>query len=396
MTYNTITIMDNFLAGYRNDHTYRVIVSDYNNNSVSLSGQKATDYIKSTYLNGYLNNNDLPTDSGILPPGVRVVGKNYVVFERPPTHQNVFYNVNTVEQQTAEDYDESENIVVYRIPMPWQIYIATFNKDYYINDVYMFFSNTSLFSSDQEIYLPPLPNFYTSGLLCRPIFAHMEDIERYPKNLSGVVAGAYDWIWNNGTNNDLNEAMVHVNLQIAHDREKRNNTIFSKMPEEIYIKGFLNPYNKVYYHSTQVMSMLKAWEDCSIEEVMNYQWPTFSPDKHFDQNFYHEVNTQDVSEHPNFYNWLREWAFSYYDGEYSEEEIDRMLDESDYNYDSYYEYVVDNHISVSLEKPVFTPYTLSYAISRIQNSENGYNIKNLFNNYIQKAFEISNNQTASA
>lgn len=394
MTQNTITIIDNYIGGFSNSSSYKVIVTDYQDRSVSLTGKKATNYIKSTYLSGYINNNDLPVDSGILPPGVRMLGQNYVVFERPPTYQNVFYNVNRVEdQQTDED---SENIILYRIPMPWQVYIATFTKDYYINDVYMFFSNTSLFTKDQEVYLPPLPNFYTNGLLCRPVFAHMEDIERYPKNLSGIIAGAYDWIWNNGTNNDLNEAMVHVNLQIAKDPIQRSNTIFSKMSEQEYVSAFYNPYNIHYYPSSKVMLMLSSWEKCTLEEVVNYKWPTFSLDKHFDQAQYLQSISPDISNHPNFYNWLQEWAYDYYAGDYSEEEIDSLLDESEYNHDSYYEYVAEHYIDVPIVQPEFAKMNLSHAIERIERSDNGYNIKNIFNSYIQKAFEIADSTVESA
>jgi hypothetical protein len=323
-----------------------------------------------------------------------MLGQNYVVFERPPTYQNVFYNVNRVEdQQTDED---SENIILYRIPMPWQVYIATFTKDYYINDVYMFFSNTSLFTKDQEVYLPPLPNFYTNGLLCRPVFAHMEDIERYPKNLSGIIAGAYDWIWNNGTNNDLNEAMVHVNLQIAKDPTQRSNTIFSKMSEQDYVSSFYNPYNTHYYLSPKVKLMLSSWEKCTLEEVVNYKWPTFSLDKHFDQAQYLQSISPDISNHPNFYNWLQEWAYDYYSEDYSEEEIDSLLDESEYNHDSYYEYVAEHYIDVPIVQPEFAKLNLSHAIERIEKSDNGYNIKNIFNSYIQKAFEIADSTVESA
>ena len=43
---------------------------------------------------------------------------------------------------------------------------------------------------------------------------HMEDIEKYPKDLSGVMASAYDWIWNSGFNFDITEGIsffLHTN-----------------------------------------------------------------------------------------------------------------------------------------------------------------------------------------
>ena len=35
----------------------------------------------------------------------------------------------------------------------------------------------------------------------------MEDIEKYPKDLSGIIASAYDWIWNSGFNFDITESI---------------------------------------------------------------------------------------------------------------------------------------------------------------------------------------------
>ena len=402
MLSNTITIIDflSYGSSTSNSSNYKVIATDYNNNSAVLQGDQALEYIKQTYLKGYINNSSLGNDSGILPPGIRIVGENYVVFERPPCYQNVFYNVHRVEEQSEEE-DQEENIHLFRIPLPWQVYIATFNKDYYINDVYMFFSNTSLMSRDQELYLPTLPNFYTNALLCRPIFAHMEDIERYPKNLSGVVAGAYDWIWNNGTNNDLNEAMVHLNLQIAKDPEQRKNTIFSKMSDDFYAKLFSSPYGKTYYDSSRVIAMLSAWEKCTIEEIMNYKWPTFSFDKHFESHAYSPTDGlyDYYVQHPDFYDWLNEWSLEYYDGE-SQENIEYMIENGDYNHDAYYEYVVSSgYIPVDPSKldnsSKFPSRSLDVAIARMPNTENHYNIKSLFNNNIQKVFALNQNKVAS-
>jgi hypothetical protein len=404
MQMNTITIMDLLNYSTNSVGAYKVVATDYNDNSVCLTGSSAIEYIKQTYLKGYTNTSTSGNDSGILPPGVRIVGENYVVFERPPTYQNVFYNINRVEEQSEEE-DQEENIHVFRIPLPWQIYIATYNKDFYINEVYMFFSDTSLLSKDQNIYLAPLPNFYTSGLLCRPVFAHMEEVERYPKNISGVIAGAYDWIWNNGTNNDLNEAMVHINLQIAKDPDKRSSTVFSKMEEEIYNRAFIRQGSSpMYYDSTRVIAILKSWEQCTIEEVVNYKWPNFSLGTHFDSSVYSPVSSdqhQYITEHSNFYDHLSSWAHAYYEEDYSSEDIDYMIENGDYNHDAYYEYVVDNGYipyDPELFKPEakMPPLTLDVAVNRLASQQNNSNIRSLFNNYVQKAFEISQNKVASS
>ena len=42
------------------------------------------------------------------------------------------------------------------------------------------------------------------------MYESMEDIDGYSKDLSGVIASAYDWIWNSGFNHDLTENFYHV------------------------------------------------------------------------------------------------------------------------------------------------------------------------------------------
>lgn len=400
---NTITIMD--LLSYSSGGSYKVVATDYNDNSICLTGQEAIEYIKETYIKGYGVDSVSRIDSGILPPGVRIVGEDYVVFERPPTYQNIFYNINRVEEQD-NDEDQEDNIRVFRIPLPWQIYIATFNKDFYLNDVYMFFSETSLHSKSQNIYLPPIPNFYTNGLLCRPVFDRMEEIERYPKNLSGIISCAYDWIWNNGTNNDLNEAMIHVNLQIAKNPEDRPNTIFSKMEEDLYQKAFskLSSSYPTYYDSTRVISIMKSWEKCTIEEVVNYKWPNFSVNHHFDSSVYNPVATdqyQYITEHPNFYDRLHSWATAYYEEEVDQENIEYMIENNEYNHDAYYDYIVENDYITynpnnSNQSNRTPPQTLDTAINRLNSKADNVNIRSLFNDYVQKAFEISQNKVTSS
>lgn len=382
-----ISIVDT--SGYFNtNNAFKVVVSDHEDNIVMLNGVKAIKYLNETILSGYNNTvfGSESVDSGILPPGVRVVGKNYVVFERPPTYQNVFFNPEKLHSGMRE-----ENILTYRIPIPWQVYVAKFTNDYYLSDVSMYFSNTSLISKEQYLYLPPLPNFYTDGSLCRPMFSDMNDVERYPKNLSGMVACAYDWIWNNGTNNDLNEAMVHVNLQLAIHAEKYNSTIFSKMSKEEYIQtSFENPYGVTYYHSTQVAAIFKTWEKSTLEQVLSYSWPVPSFDKHFSAQYYHS-NYSDITEHPQYFNWLGDWARDYYQEE-SSEDIEYLIDNGDYDGDAYFDYVSNNHISPT---PVqFKNITCQTIIDKLA-SESYSNIKNTFASYVAKAFLKTENTSES-
>lgn len=372
--FNSVTVYD-----MQNVHNgYRVVATNSMNQTVCLTGPKAKRFLMENYFQGYFSSNSL--NSGVLPPGVRMVGGNFVVFERPPTYQNIFYNPDKVHSQM----DETQ-VRVYRVALPWQIYIATFTSDYYVSDVRMYFSPVSLSTVSQPMYLPTLPNFYTSGLLCRPFIAGMEDLQRYPKNLSGVIACAYDWIWNNGTNNDLNEAMVHLNLQIV-ARNGKDNTLFSKMDKEVYNAYFSNPYNIHYYHHEQVSSILHAWEAFTIEDVMNFSWPVPSPDKHFETRYYYQhYQVENVTEHPNYYHWLDSWASDYYE-ECSSEEIQEMIENGDYDGDEYYEYVVTNHIPV--KQIEFSPLTLETILAITTNEFAVPNIKNLVNNFVTNAILI--------
>lgn len=382
-----ISIVDATQAYYSSANSFKVVVSDHEDNVVMLNGNKAISYLNETLLSGYTSLDSNIVDSGIMPPGVRMLGKNYIVFERPPTYQNIFFNPDKVHSGMSE-----ENVQVFRIPMPWQVYIASFTNDFYVSEVSMYFTNTSLMSKDQHLYLAPLPNFYTDGSLCRPMFSDMTDVERYSKNLSGVMACAYDWIWNNGTNNDLNEAMVHVNLQIASKgTNEYNSTIFSKMStEEYHSTSFTNTSGVTYYHSTQVTSMLRAWEKSTLEEVLSYSWPVPSTDKHFNQVYYYAHST-DISEHPSYFNWLNEWAADYYDGE-AQEDIEYMLENGEYDSDSYYEYVINNHISVN--PPEFKNLTCSQIITSFTSNHSTPNIKNTFSSYVLKAFQKAQNTSS--
>ena len=109
----------------RFSEVYSVLFADTQyGNSYFLDGPKTAEYVDSHYSRGYINNSPVEQDTGLLPPGVKAIFPNIVVFERPPAYQNVFYIPDTVHQNMLDTQQ------VYRIPLPWQLYIAVYNTDY--------------------------------------------------------------------------------------------------------------------------------------------------------------------------------------------------------------------------------------------------------------------------
>lgn len=384
-----ISIVDTNSYSTSSGNYFKVIVSDYNNNTVSLAGMEAVKYLKNTILNGFVSSDFLTKDTDILPPGVKVIGKNYVVFERPPSYQNVFFNTEKVHSEMSED-----NVRVYRLPIPWQIYIATFDSNYYLNKVYMYFSPESLSSLDQPLYLATLPNFYTDSNLCRPMFSNMVEVERYSKNISGVISSAYDWVWNNGTNNDLNEAVVNINFQLV-IRESSctgnysssnllSTTVLSKMPEETYNSfAKIQTSNMTYYSASQVRWVFASWEQCTLEEVVSYRWPVPSVSNHFDSSYYSISDTNSITEHPNYYNWLENWLHDNYEDE-SDNDIQERIENGDYDGSGYHEYVLDNYLKTVVDSMV--PPTFKDILSLISSNDDNISTKAAYVDFISKAF----------
>lgn len=143
--------------------------------------------------------NSYPQD--IILPGIRFISDNLLIFERPPTMKPYAYTP-AYRESIADDSKVNE----FYIPIPWQVYVCTYDpKEMYLINVKMLFTSSSLSSFDDNVFTPPLLNFYSNGTLCRPFFSSMEDIDKYPKTYSGIMASAYDWIWNSGTNFDITE-----------------------------------------------------------------------------------------------------------------------------------------------------------------------------------------------
>ena len=317
---------------------------------------------------------DLSIDTGIMPPGVRYVGRNYVVFERPPTFQNVFYVPSRVEDM-YEEYDEDvdneeysesdrnyynpkDNQIAYRLPIPWQLYIATFDENYLCATVHMYFMNTSLFSTDQVLWAPTIPNFYSNALLCRPMFDNMEEIDRYEKNVKGVIETAYDWVWNNGTNNDLNETLVQLCVQ------QPEHPILKAIPDQIKPRfSFSYLGTRHYFESDKVCHFFAAWETLSIPDILTHPWPNPSSGSHFgytNNQLQMPDNSDDI---------LREWISQGYlaltEDDLSPDEIQDIIDNDDYSHSDFLQYLTDHDLLVAPVHEWETSYTYKQLLNKI-------------------------------
>jgi len=338
---------------YYSNNSYSYLFTEDGYKSQTGVAEFSSESILLDHLSEFLSpfvslKSSIDIDSGLLPPGVRYVGKNYVVFERPPTFQNVFYIPARVEEMREEydegdedeenysyaDYDVEGNQITYRLPIPWQLYVATFDTAYLCASVHMFFMNTSLFSTDQTLWAPTIPNFFANGLLCRPMFDSMYEIDRYEKSIKGVIETAYDWVWNNGTNNDLNETLVQLCIQ------QPEHPIIKAIPEDRK-RLFANNYvfNSHYFESDRVCTFLNAWESLTIPDILTHPWPNPSQGTHFS----HHPNQPLMPD--NYQDLLYEWIAENYSSEtgdtISTSEIEEIVDNEDYSHTEFVEYLTD-------------------------------------------------------
>lgn len=263
-----------------------------------------------------------PKNNGeIMYPGVRYIADNIIVFEMPPTQKHFSYIEAMREHRITPDAKE------HYLPVPWQVYVAVFDQNTMrVSHVAMYFSDSPLSSFGQQLYLPPLLNFYSNGNLCRPTFATMEDYEKYPNTINGVIASSYDWVWNSGFNFDITETMSEFIVSNRWLKLKEFSTL-----SESNKKSVCDTLSSVRYSSNSlntgaVSALLTLWESVPITNILQCQWISFSKEEAF---FSHSIRS--YIEH-NF-DTVSDWVMTNYKleliGDFESEE-----DSEDYNTDT--------------------------------------------------------------
>jgi hypothetical protein len=221
-------------------------------------------------------------ESGLLPPGLRLLLPGCVIFERPPSMQLIQLIDNSVDdicELEENGEDEALDPQVFQIPVPWQLYIATYSTNptsmYRITNVRMYFMNTPLNHPDVELYAPYIPNFFGNAELCSPMFNDSDEIERYPQDISGVIASAYDWVWNTGFNADLKECIDQTIFQYSGSNSDRINPI---------VKAFLKDENRFNFTSQHAAfySFLSKYD---LHDVVDLPWAVPSYAIYFDRDY---------------------------------------------------------------------------------------------------------------
>lgn len=306
------------------------------------------------------SNESVSNDKSLIFPGIRHIAENFIVFEMPPTHRHVSYQESYRDTSTGIHYRE------FYIPIPWQIYIATFTDDMRLASVQMYFSKTPLYSFDQPLYVAPIFNFYSDGTLCRPFFEKMEDIEKYSKDYSGIMASAFDWIWNSGFNWDITENISEYLFSKKFVSMKPfvssiAQSFIDDMSNSLYVtNGSSSP--------EQTRQLFSIWQQVPLENILQVDWNAFC----IHEDFNHHSYLQYASE-----------QFDYLVNDYAEQRGYSLVSEYESEEDAESEYVVtydeifaDSKLRFLLHKEILNyNSTFTHAYNKARRHIDNFKIK---------------------
>jgi hypothetical protein len=260
-------------------------------------------------FNGYTSN-ILPNSK--IPPGLLYCSSNLLIFERPPCLKNIQWTPSML-----DDISEDSSYYTYQIPLPWQVYFVHFTDDgqyHPITKVNVTFSNTSIYSNDQPLYLPPLTNVYTDSQLCQPRYSLYEEMTDGTDTIEGIINKAYDQVWGSGMNVDLTASVLkylkHFAIEGIFTRSDSRillktrpsyyqNTVARYIFDKVSLSS-LDPLS--YYTSTEIISAFySSWEKIPLNEVCNMEWPNIDKVQN-DTTFYTSISRHLSS--PGFYHYL--------------------------------------------------------------------------------------------
>lgn len=230
-----------------------------------------------------------PDSLDVIIPGLRYFSPGIIIFERPPSYQHV-----SVYFDHRDNINEDSEDQTFYLPIPWQVYIATYNpEDMRLIDVRMYFTHDTLHSVDQPLFAPPIFNFFSNGKLCRPFFESIDDIEKYDKTINGLIAASFDWVWNSGFNLDITENISQFLLKKK----------FTQFEEYVKDPKLIKYYNYLVNNQltgipsslsrSYIISLFRCWEQVPIQNISSIGWSPFAKADFF---YREEIDQNDVTE----------------------------------------------------------------------------------------------------
>jgi len=188
---------------------------------------------------------------GLLPPAVRWLSadRKICIFERPPVMQNV-----EIIARKRDNISHGNQKYMYKIPIPWTVYMCFFNADYEPVKLKVYVRNEPLSSMDDFLYLIPMHNFYYDSSLCNPIWNDFYDGQ---STLAMGIDRAYNMVWNSGFNYDLVDAISLSMTQVFQDYWNNPDKFRKDQPEAVG-DNFLDYY--LY------------WSKIPVRDILSQQW----------------------------------------------------------------------------------------------------------------------------
>lgn len=244
----------------------------------------------------FLNSAQNSIATNLIQPGLKYLGKSYLIYEKPPTYKLI----NCYQAQLHEITSDTP-LTSYYLPIPWQLYIVGFDPlTNRTHTVRMYFMNSPLYSQDQPLYLPYIPNFYVSGVLCRPFFSSMEDLEKYSADVPGIIESSYDWVWSSNFNLDLTESISTIYAQKTPIQISRSIKDLQYINHRVTFSALHDTYSLI--------------ENLSISDVTSMQWPNPSLLEHYQSDEENRDISYEVEEYCSINNIdFNEEDFSCYD-----------------------------------------------------------------------------------
>jgi hypothetical protein len=194
--------------------------------------------------------------SGILPPVMRFISSDFrrFIVERPP-----FFATISVKKDKAYNKTKPEE---YTLAMPWTVYGIRFgstvdmkDKSKWAASLHLWFRPTQIFTEEDKLYVPLLPNSYQGGDVCQ-------------------------WTMSTGHTEDMNDTNINVgtivNTIIASYWSSIFNFDITSNFQEKYIPQPLRSSTSFYGTSAMAISVLDKWAELDMPEVLDLEWTPVS------------------------------------------------------------------------------------------------------------------------